>query len=352
MENVVIYGAGYGGTLLAEILQDNQIHVLYFMDKSEDKVGKSFHGVSIVAPRPALEDERHIPVVVGILRKGDFFENIRRFLTELGFLEIWHVFDYMQSKRLVNNRNLIFGCGRNDLLGHKSEIVEVYNRLNDGLSKLVYAGIFDFVLNEDKVEIPTLPYEKQYFAFDIYKKNLQEVFVDCGSACGNIFTYFVENNKNQFNKYIAIDPAEENAGLKMEYMRDERVEAVSLALSDKRETLFLRDYLGMNAVIVENGIEGKEILADTVDHVLERAGVIPTFLKIDVEGYEGKLLQGGRKSMERNPLVAIAIYHKLTDLWEIPLYFMKRFPQNKFYIRSYMNINESVFFSVPMERQM
>ncbi|MCM1106148.1 MAG: FkbM family methyltransferase [Blautia sp.] len=352
MENVIIYGAGYGGLLLSEILQDNQINVLYFMDKSESKIGKTFNAISIVAPRPAQEKERHIPVIVGILQKGALYDSIKVFLKDFGFLEIWHIIDYIQSKKMTNTRNLIFGCEQSCLLNHKNEIARVYNKLGDELSKKVYAGIFAYLSNEKNIEIPVLPYEKQYFAYDIYKKNLQEIFVDCGSAGGNIFPFLLENNKNQFCKYIAIDPAEKYAGLKEEYMKDERVEVVSLALADQAGTLYLRDYLGMNAVIVESETEGKAILADTLDNVIKRAGVIPTFIKIDVEGYEGRLMQGGRRNLEKNPLTAIAIYHRLTDLWEIPLYFIDHFPQNRFYIRSYMNINESVFYSVPKERQM
>lgn len=47
---------------------------------------------------------------------------------------------------------------------------------------------------------------------------------------------------------------------------------------------------------------------------------IPTLIKIDVEGYEQNVLNGAESMIKAyQPVLAVAIYHKERDFWEIPL---------------------------------
>ena len=69
---------------------------------------------------------------------------------------------------------------------------------------------------------------------------------------------------------------------------------------------------------------------------------------MDVEGAELEALKGARNLIERDkPKLAICLYHKDDDIWEIPYYIKKLVPEYKLYIRHYSNYQcETVLYAV------
>ena len=66
------------------------------------------------------------------------------------------------------------------------------------------------------------------------------------------------------------------------------------------------------------------------------AGKRVTFIKMDVEGAELKGLQGAENIIRTwKPKLAISVYHKNTDLWEIPQVILEYNPEYRFYMRHY-----------------
>ena len=64
-------------------------------------------------------------------------------------------------------------------------------------------------------------------------------------------------------------------------------------------------------------------------------------IKLDIEGSEMCALEGARQIIERDhPKLAVCLYHKLEDLWTIPLWIKERFREYKFYIRHHSLMSE------------
>ena len=57
---------------------------------------------------------------------------------------------------------------------------------------------------------------------------------------------------------------------------------------------------------------------------------------MDIEGAEKEALLGAEKiTREQKPKLAISIYHKNEDIWEIPSLILEMNPEYRFYIRHY-----------------
>lgn len=72
-------------------------------------------------------------------------------------------------------------------------------------------------------------------------------------------------------------------------------------------------------------------------------GVIPRvdFIKMDIEGAELAALEGATGCIQKyRPKLAISLYHKPNDLFEIPAYLHRRFPFYEMYIEHYTIHNE------------
>lgn len=74
--------------------------------------------------------------------------------------------------------------------------------------------------------------------------------------------------------------------------------------------------------------------------------VEPTFIKMDIEGAEVGALKGAAEMIKRRkPKLAICLYHKLTDMWEVPLLIKSLVPEYQLYCRKNHIKNEFVLYA-------
>ena len=100
-----------------------------------------------------------------------------------------------------------------------------------------------------------------------------------------------------------------------------------------------------NSVMDSTGEEIVEVT--TIDKVLKRKKA--TFIKMDIEGAELNELYGAKDAIqEYKPKMAICIYHKLEDIWEIPSIILQYYSGYKLYIRHYsLTASETVLNAIP-----
>lgn len=73
----------------------------------------------------------------------------------------------------------------------------------------------------------------------------------------------------------------------------------------------------------------QEIRVDRLDDILKDEVI--TFIKMDIEGSELPALQGAENIIkEQKPKLAICLYHKIEDFWEIPMYIHNLLPEYHF----------------------
>lgn len=343
-DKIVIYGAGCCGVMFAELLQQSGLRAECFFDRDVSKTGKKFMGIPVL--QPALLDADTL-VVVCILRKGGLYEEIAQNLRKLGYRKIVHIYELRNEGWIFQGQSLILAPNKEEVQGHLPRYENLRKHLSDEGSRRVLECVMRFLLESVDVAFPSLAIEEQYFAYDVYQKISEEYVIDCGAFKGEVMRIFLKKNENSFAHYLAIEP--DDAYLPYlqpvaEQYGDGKVEIKSCALSDREETLRMRNYADEDSVVRSDG--EVSVQAYPLDELLE--GGICTFLKIDVEGYDQKTIQGAKNVIrEQRPVVAVAAYHRESDFYEIFELLKGLYEDYHFYLRSYMNIQETILYAVP-----
>ena len=73
-----------------------------------------------------------------------------------------------------------------------------------------------------------------------------------------------------------------------------------------------------------------------------------TFIKMDIEGAEYEALKGAERLIrEYKPKLAVSVYHKPEDIWELPGLILSFCPEYTFYLRHYsLSSEETVLYAV------
>ncbi|MCP5300046.1 MAG: FkbM family methyltransferase [Chromatiaceae bacterium] len=93
--------------------------------------------------------------------------------------------------------------------------------------------------------------------------------------------------------------------------------------------------------------DGTSLPVVTLDSVLPSAP--PNFIKMDIEGAEREALLGARHLIQRHsPVLAICVYHRPADLWELPLLIHRLNPNYRMHLRVHSHMGLStVLYCVP-----
>jgi hypothetical protein len=78
-------------------------------------------------------------------------------------------------------------------------------------------------------------------------------------------------------------------------------------------------------------------------------GAATVYLKYDVEGAEREALKGTEDLIRRSqPILAVSVYHKPADLWELPRYMKSLNPAYEFFLRTQGEDGmDAICFAVP-----
>jgi len=304
---VVVYGASSGGQRLIEKLRHDGVCVAMICDSDYHKWNSEICGMLVRGMQHLAHLDRNIPILVASV----YHEQISPMLIDV--LKFRRVFtDIFQINAFLEQTNSALVKTDNFLLkDNLEEVANLFEMITEDKSRYLLQKIIKMRLYPNTLFINNLYTPDQYFSSDVISFNEQEIFVDVGAFLGDTVVRFANAVQGRFRKILAFEP--------------DRECYVALC-RNMREHQFERDVCCMNMGLHETVTEmplyyapGQSVYMTTLDSVLGDETV--SFIKMDIEGYELPALAGAAKTIRRcRPKLAICVYHKLSDLWRIPLF--------------------------------
>ncbi len=314
---IVIYGTGNGADKVIDRLNADKTKISGIFASDGFKKGKIFRGFTVSAYSELAE--KHPEMVIVMCFGSSIIEvidNIKRL---------------MQKHTVFVADVPVYGDNIFDLAfarENAEKIKAVYSLLNDELSKKVFENTILFKLTGKPhylFEIETPRSE----VFSLLGLNDKENFLDLGAYNGDTVLEFTQNVKN-YSAITALEPDSRNFRKLCENTSSlKNMLCINGAAGEfcGKSNISSQHGRGVNL-----GAGNTEIDTFTIDALSKKNP--PTFIKIDVEGAESGVLDGGKSTISAlKPKMHIAVYHRSEDIFEIPLKIHKLCPTYKIFMR-------------------
>jgi FkbM family methyltransferase len=323
-DTLVLYGAGTLGRAVLAKLRHAGIGPFAFADDTPEKQGELIDGLRVMSAKTAIESsKKRVVFVVTILNPLLRFVDARSRLRELtdtpvlSFLNL--AWKYPESFLPYCQFEL-----PQNLLAKASEIRETFRLFGDEESQRQFVAHLRFRLYLDYEALPQNSHD-DYFPPDLIPHLPDDtVFVDCGAYDGDSIRQFLRHQDRRFGAIYAFEPDDVNCQRLRDYVTGlgedllKRVFVYQAGVGDRRKQVSFNATGNMSASFAAGGMVQVEVLP--LQEIVQSDGS-PVFVKFDVEGAELEALEGAENLLRQaKPLLAISIYHRPDDLWQLPLY--------------------------------
>lgn len=341
---VILFGAAVLGKEFLKNCQEANISVLAFSDNDKSKWNSHILGIKVIAPADLSKFPKNTPIIITIMH--DFI--IEKQLRKLGFNNVFshtyfaalypkkfHYSTWQSSEKYI----------RNDY----KRIIKFYRLLKDNKSKKTVKQLIKhrLTLNYKELSGAIDNVTKVYFDPEIVKMGKNEIFVDGGAFTGDTLANFIKKTKSNFGGYYGFEPDKnnfKNLNNYVKHMKNKKINIFNVGLGLKNQSVRFESEGSMSSRITNTG--GTVIKIQALDKNMDK--IRPTFIKLDIEGFEKEALMGMKKIIANHkPKLAISVYHKPTDLWSLPLLIWKLNKNYKLYIRHYTKtFHETVCYAI------
>ena len=238
-----------------------------------------------------------------------------------------------------------------------SKFSSVYAMLADEKSREIYRAILNYRITKDVAYLESAlslmdSEQDQYFDGEILTPQLMEDggFVDVGAYTGDtvrsLFRHY-PGYKGFCYCFEAAEFLQEELGKSIAELDNGKILPYKLAVWDGPATLKFDDssYGSGGGSFVSD--TGYDVEAAALDDILDGKPV--SFIKMDIEGAERKALEGAERIIKGQlPVLAVCVYHRPEDLFDIPLLVESFAPgMYTYYIRQYrFGLSETVLYAV------
>ena len=311
----LIYGMGNGADKVIDLFNENDIKILGITASDNFVRGQEFRGFIV----KKLSDYTGEFIITPAF--GTSIENVMN-----------HIIDLNNDYRLLYPAVPV--CGdeiADDLFFDKysDKIDAVYELLSEK-SKIVFIGYLEFIYTGELKYLLDITSDKDEIFNSFLNLDGIGTYIDVGAYKGDTVKEFLNYTKGIYDEIIAVEPDKKNyEKLKMYLDNYNYAFAVNKVCSDIFGRTGFVSSGGRQSVVSEKGVPMETI---TIDELSEGKNV--TYIKVDAEGEEQNIIKGAEKTIKRcKPKLNIALYHKFSDIFEIPLQIVAMYPDYRFEIR-------------------
>lgn len=354
---IVIWGTGLYGRAVASLLIDNSFNVVgfcdSFFDESENKSivlnGKQIqvHGFrfyfELFQDAVYFISTDYYQDIIELIKKEnisiEYFHDIN---TQYIEKQLVYFGDYPKFDQLVGvtyNWFLLYRdfVNKGSFQSDYHSLVKLFS--NDEMSIEIINKRLMTLLTGDLNYNNSIPLTfPQYFSKNYYESsNLnQGAYIDVGAFNGDTILYYIKYFGQQNRKILAFEPDENNFKQLSEVVKSSNLKNIELfkaavgACSGKI-SFSQNGNMGSHIVDKDNSSDLVDVFSLS-DFIKEK----PSFIKMDIEGAELDALKGAEDLIKLfRPNLAICLYHKPFDLFQIPAYLHRLVPEYKFKLRQH-----------------
>jgi len=349
-KKLVLFGASETCMRFINNCLQSSEQAAYICDNNPTRHGEKLLGIKIVSPDVLQTENKENTVVVLCTGKS----NLEISWQARGFVKF-------AAKTVMNAR---FTDRANYFAAHKEKFTQIKDLLCDDHSKRVWDilninsryGITDF--SEINSNQPLYLPDCLFFS----ALSDKEIVVDAGVLDGTNTKTFCDFFGKRLAKLYALEPVEasfnlSNKNLASYYAKGYPVSLIKCGLLDTEEQVEMM-VLGTSGRAGIPGLVKMPFSETYANFEKETVSVRPlddiippeekvTYIKMDIEGAEYKALLGAKRIIrEHKPRLAICLYHKEEDYFNIPLLIKQFVPEYKFYLRHHSkNLYETVLYA-------
>lgn len=312
---VVIYGMGNGADLVIDELNRLNIEILGVTASDDFVRGQVFRGYTV---KRLSEFTGEFIIAVAF---GTCIPDVMA-----------HIINLSKKYKLLVPVVPVYGkeIFNREFIEKNAEQINTAYHLFSNKSKEIYANIIRFIFSGDLKFLISATTDKEEIFNDFLKLTDTETYLDLGAYRGDTAQEFLNYTDNKYCKIIAAEPDLKNSKKMAEKLSHlENFTIINKAISNKSGVINFSSSAGRNSSVNANG---KETECTCVDDICKNIPI--TYLKADIEGEEINMLYGAEKTIKRfKPKLNIALYHRSSDIFEIPILVNKLNPDYKLEIR-------------------
>ncbi len=323
---VICFGASSCADIFVNKLQQ-KFNIQYVVDNDSKKWGtKLFGSMDVYSPEKLKEAGTQDILVI----TSTYYDEIIAQLTQMDFAGTVYSFLHLREKVAKEEQ----------LRDFEENMEKLCTLMADEKSKRIIRTVYEKRKNNIK-DYSDICEERQYFVEGIMEPCKDEVFIDGGCFDGGTVRQAIDFFGGKFKKIYSFEMDKTNYDRIDKAAFDDRVEFLNYGLWDCAQTVSFVENSAGSEITEDGGSVAYCIALDELIH--EKI----TFIKMDIEGAEQKALQGAKKHIVNDrPKLAICLYHKFADIWEIPLMLHALVPEYKMYIRHHgKNSEETVLYA-------
>lgn len=344
--SLAIYGCGAFGKIFLEACEDK---VDFFIDDFSTQ--SQYNGITI---KKLVDIDKDTKILISVLQSSKIIEEN---LKNEGFNNIFSFADSIKllpkSLHILSKRNYLW------LVEDKKRLLDIekINQFKSLLKDKKSVNLLDQIVNFRKtfdMKYYIEPAGKEYFPKDIsIFKNISQVnFIDCGAYTGDTINDLL-NYCSKVNYCISFEPDFKN----LENLNNQ-LESLTKLYPNTNFFVYPSGVYSSNKILSfsNQGIDSSASLVNSSDikiSVVSLDTIIlnanPNYIKMDIEGAEKEAILGAKKTIKKyKPNLAICLYHKPEDLWEIPLLINEIEPDYEMYLRVHEDLCLStVLYCIP-----